>query len=97
MYIAPHVLRGDDAIVVQVGAAVPVLEAGVGGLVLLAEDEVHKVLVPHLARGLAREAPRRLLEDSVHDAVREPVLAVAQQVVPVYHEVVVLVELPELH
>ena len=94
---APHVLRSDDAIIIQVRAAMPVLEAGVRGLILLAEDEVHEVLVAHLAGRLAREAAWCLLENSVHDAVREAVLAIAQQVVPVDHEIVVLVQFPELH
>jgi hypothetical protein len=48
---APHVLRRDDSVIVEVDAAVPVLEARICCLVLFRKDEVDKVLVAHLVHG----------------------------------------------
>mmetsp|Transcript_5387 Transcript_5387/g.11848 ORF Transcript_5387/g.11848 Transcript_5387/m.11848 type:complete len:312 (-) Transcript_5387:963-1898(-) len=92
----PHLTRADHTVAVQVHALEPVLHGRVRCLVLLTEDEPHKVLVPHLPRLLAGEAPRHLFKYPVDDEVGKCTLPVVGQVALVQQEVVIRVQLPKL-
>jgi hypothetical protein len=94
---APHVLGGDDAVIIEVNAPVPILEAGVRRLVLLAKNEIDEVFVAHLAWCGAGHTARGTAEDALHNPVCKAMSAIPQEVVPINHEVVILIKLPELH
>ncbi len=51
----PHLPRPYDTVAVQIRTLEPVVDGRVSGLVLLAQDEPHKVFVSHLPWLLARE------------------------------------------
>ena len=55
-----HLVGAQAAVAVQIYALEPVVQADVIGLVLLAQDKVHKVLVAHLAIRLAGKRPGSL-------------------------------------
>mmetsp|Transcript_83469 Transcript_83469/g.200285 ORF Transcript_83469/g.200285 Transcript_83469/m.200285 type:complete len:387 (+) Transcript_83469:233-1393(+) len=89
LVISHHAVR------IQVEDVEPELNGSVGDLILVVQQKVDEVLVPHLAGNCRCKPPGDLAEDAIHRPSGKRVPVILQQVILVKQEVVVRVQLPE--
>jgi hypothetical protein len=89
-----ELISRDDAIIIEINDLKPILNAGLGGLILLREYKPHKITKPH-PLAILLELPRTLREYPLNGLPGKRISRILRELLLGQEEVMIAIQLPE--